>query len=275
MKNILFSLLSVILLSSCTKTTQNIVADRDIPVVQSFLSPGSIPEIILSKVIYYSEDENDTVKYIGDANIYFHAENETYLMSEVDSAEGVYRYIGDDLELQSLAHYSFSFMYNDEEVSSSTTIPSKPENYHSSVNAVYLPRITEDGGWGGMPNLTNVDLSWDDFNSEYYLISVQYLEDTYDPVNANIEYEDLEAASNFTSPPTQDSTYTIRSRQFQFFGSYNVILMRITPEYADLYESISQSTLEGITEPNSNILNGKGIFAAFNSDTLWVEVKPL
>ncbi|MDP2724492.1 MAG: hypothetical protein Q8O72_17205, partial [Bacteroidales bacterium] len=60
--------------------------------------------------------------------------------------------------------------------------------------------------------------------------------------------------------------------QFSFFGRYQIVLSHINPEYARLFETLSQSSLEGLTEPESNVINGKGIFTSYNSDTLWIDV---
>ena len=45
-------------------------------------------------------------------------------------------------------------------------------------------------------------------------------------------------------------------------------------EYAMLYESTSTRS-QSLTAPYSNIENGKGIFTAFNTDTLFFELKEL
>lgn len=246
----------------------------DIPVVQSFLLPGSTPEVILSKVIYFTDGESDTENSISSASVFLHSGNSSFLLSESEDIKGKYQYLGDDLLIEALETYGISFEYNNQEVTSSTAVPAKPTGFTSSDYSIYLTRITEDGGFGGMPNNSTIELNWDDPDNEYYLVSVQYLEDTYDPVNESIDYDDPESVANFTSLPVQNNTYSIKSRQFQFFGNYDVILMRITPEYASVYESLSQSSLDGLAEPETNITNGKGIFTAYHADTLQIKVIP-
>jgi len=275
MKKIIISTLAILFFSGCTKTTQDIDLASDIPVVQSFLLPGSTPEVSLSKVIYFINEESDTDNSISNAIVFLHSGSAKFLLSESEDSKGKYQYFGDDLLIEPLETYGISFEYNNEEVTSTTAVPAKPTGFKSSVYSIYLTRITADGGFGGMPNNSSIDLSWDDPDNEFHLVSVQYLEDTFDPVNELIEYDDPRSAANFTSLPVQNNTYSIRSRQFQFFGRYHIILMRITPEYASLYESLSQSSLDGLAEPESNIINGKGIFTAYHADTLQVKVIPL
>ena len=100
----------------------------------------------------------------------------------------------------------------------------------------------------------------------------QYLEDEYNPVNETIEIDNPEDLAHFTSTPIQDNMYSIKGRQFSYFGHYNLILFKITDEYAAIYESLNQSSLDDLSEPITNIVNGKGIFASFNSDTLLINV---
>ncbi len=87
-----------------------------------------------------------------------------------------------------------------------------------------------------------------------------------------IPIENPEELATFTTDPIQNNVYNMRSMQFRFFGTYRMVLFRITPAYAELFESLSQSSLEGLVEAESNIINGKGVFAAYHSDTLQIEV---
>ena len=121
-------------------------------------------------------------------------------------------------------------------------------------------------GPGG--NTEEIEITWTTTDNSYYLVKYEYLEDEYDPVNETIEIEDSEEFVSFTSPPLQDSIFTIRPMQFRYFGQYNLILFKITDDYASVYESINQSSLDDLTEPVTNIENARGIFTSFNSDTL-------
>ena len=60
-------------------------------------------------------------------------------------------------------------------------------------------------------------------------------------------------------------------RDLQQFGDHRVIVYRVNPEYAALYESASNSSLN-ISEPPTNINNGLGIFTGISSDTLFFKV---
>ncbi|RLD64456.1 MAG: hypothetical protein DRI95_10615 [Bacteroidetes bacterium] len=273
MKNIIISLFALIV-AGCTKTTQDLNPYLDIPVVQAFLSPGVIPEVSLTRVYYFSDEDADTLNYINNALVYLINDSLSFQLQESDDTNGIYFYDGQDLVIKPDDNYSIVFDYKNTEVSSTTEIPNKPEDYKLSDDVVSLPRILEGETYGGMPSVTEIEFTWTNNTNDYFLVNIQYLEDVYDPVNANIVIEDPATAANFTSSPIQDAYYSIRTRQFQYFGSYNAIIMSIPTEYAELYESLNQSSLDGLAETKTNVINGKGIFTSFNTDTLQIEVKP-
>jgi len=69
--------------------------------------------------------------------------------------------------------------------------------------------------------------------------------------------------------------YAIRAQRDSLqFGTYQIIVFRVNPEYAALYESSSNSTLS-LEEPPTNIVNGLGIFTGVSSDTLYLEVSEI
>ena len=89
-------------------------------------------------------------------------------------------------------------------------------------------------------------------------------------MNENIAQ--FEEQLQFISEPLISDFYAIRTqRELLQFGTYQIIVFRVNPEYAALYESSSNSTLS-LEEPPSNIVNGLGIFTGVSSDTLYLEV---
>ena len=76
----------------------------------------------------------------------------------------------------------------------------------------------------------------------------------------------------FITEPTDLDTYTIRGMTLTQYGTHRVILYKVNDEYAELYEFQEQDS-RYFNEPPSNVINGLGIFTAFNSDTIYFEVK--
>ena len=266
-------LIIFVFVAACTKTTQDIVTSIDIPIVESFLLPGDEILVRLTTAIPYSTDT--TLEYNEDLSgmvVYISTDSGTYILNEIYDSAGYYKDMSGELEIKENITYNLEFQYKEQLISSSTTTPLVPENFETSESTIELGRITESSGMGMPPDMTEIELTWDDFNNDYYLLYIQYMEDEYDTVNTLFEIDDAYEMANFSSEPIQNNNYILRSRQFQFFGEYQIVLCRITEEYAQLYETLSQSSLEGLAEPPTNIINGKGIFTGFNSDTLTINV---
>ena len=274
MKRYFYIIISILVITTaCTKTTQDIDSSIDIAVVESFLSPGHEAIVRLTTPTPYTTDTTlVVVKEISDLELYINSDSTYYLLSEIEDSAGYYRNLSGELNIENGMTYGLEFSYQNQQINSLTYIPTKPENFITSVSSIEVERITEEGGMGGMPNMTEIQLSWDDDNNDFYLIYIQYTEDEYDTINTIIEIDDAEEMSNFSSEPMQDNEYTIRSFQFMFFGEYRIVLSRITEDYAQLYEALNQSSLDGLIEPPTNITNGKGIFTAYDSDTLYINV---
>lgn len=263
----------LILTFSCTKTTEDMSLSNDVPVVSSFISPNSTPLVQISKLILFENDISDTTGDIDGLEVYISDYEATYQMSPVDGKPGQYHYADSVLQIEEGEDYYLEFMYKDIPVSSQTKVPYKPENFEVSTTLIELDRIMEgEGGGGPGLNTNTLDLNWNNPDNGFYLVRYEYLESTYDPVNANFVLDNPEEVANVSSTPIQDSMYSIRETQFRYFGQYHLILYKITDEYAAVYESLNQSSLEDLSEPITNITNGKGIFASFNSDTLLVNV---
>ena len=227
----------------------------------------------LTTALPYTTDT--TIEYneaLSGMAVYISSDSGTYILNEIYDSAGYYKDMSGELEIKENTTYNLEFQYKEQLISSSTTTPLVPENFETSESTIELERITESSGMGMPPDMTEIELTWDDFNNDYYLLYIQYMEDEYDTVNTLFEIDDAYEMANFSSEPIQNNNYILRSRQFQFFGEYQIVLCRITEEYAQLYETLSQSSLEGLAEPPTNIINGKGIFTGFNSDTLTINV---
>ncbi|MBK6828196.1 MAG: hypothetical protein IPG86_15690 [Chitinophagaceae bacterium] len=77
----------------------------------------------------------------------------------------------------------------------------------------------------------------------------------------------------FRTEPSQTTTQDLSFQQFTYYGNYRVVLYRIWPEYAALYEDNGANSTN-LAEPPTNVVNGRGIFTGINTaDTLYVRVQ--
>lgn len=96
------------------------------------------------------------------------------------------------------------------------------------------------------------------------------METVIDPIS----YLTTDTVTQTLSAPSVSDVYNIQSKKIRYYGRYRVVLYKVNEEYANLYESTSTSS-QSLTNPYTNIENGKGIFTAFNTDTLFFELREL
>lgn len=257
---------------SCTKedATNNDVTD--VAVVQSYIEPNNPIRVKLTKMLPFVEGGNTGVQTIDDAQVFIEHNGTSFLLSPIANKHGQYECLDNNLQIIASETYKLSFDYNDYTVMAITSIPTKPENTSLSTSVYYIdPNATGPGSSAPDPMLVN----WSNPDNEYHLVVVEYLESTYSPINANLDPALYDQFRKVSTDPINDNSTNLTTRQhLLFFGNYRIIIYKINEEYVNLYENISQSTLN-MTEPTTNVENGVGIFSGMNSDTLFLKVKSL
>jgi len=159
---------------------------------------------------------------------------------------------------------------DDEIISAETYIP---ESNAASISTSQVGLTKIQAGippTGGIVIPDPVEVSWNNEDGDYYYVLIKNIETDPEYVNENIAQ--FEGQLQFITDPQISSIYVIRAqRDLMQFGTYQIIVFRVNPEYAALYESTGASTLS-LEEPPTNIVNGLGIFTGVSSDTLYLEV---
>ena len=271
MKNIAIStivILGFLLIFSSCEQDNNIEVETDIPVVEAFLIPGEpINHVKLTKLIPFLNDgSSSSAEPINDADISIVVRDETFKLQEDISGRGLYFFEDTSVHIVENEEYYIEFLYNNKIISAKTIAPEKPENFIISQNIIYIERIVE----GSYPNFDNAtyEISWDNLDGSNYYLSIDLMETVIDPVN----YRFTDTITQTLNTPTITDIYNINSSSLRYYGNYRVVVYKVNEEYANLYESSSTSS-QSLTDPYSNIENGKGIFTAFNTDTLFFEVR--
>jgi hypothetical protein len=258
-KYFLFSALIIILaFIACTKENDTVSHAR--AVVEAYLTPGKTLYVHITSEILLSS--SDTVSGLDNLILTVSSEGVEYPLQSMSDG-----YYCSDSTLHILEGYTYSlsFEYNGELVTSSTIIPSKPVNFTESATSIVVEQF--DPSSGSMPSFPDpVELNWDNPGHDYYIIVVENIES--DPVPTDTANDNR---PSFRTEPTQSNTYKIQAMQFKYYGSHNIILYKLNPEYAALYNDNGSNSLN-LTSPESNINNGWGIFTGINADTLQIEV---
>ena len=265
-------LLSLLLLLACEEESISTI-DTKTPVVTSYLYAGQpLDSLRVSLSFSYARADTNLIT-LDDLDITILAEGQNFPL--FNSGNGYYNH--PELIVENGKNYELSFTYEGETISSSTFVPEKREATISSTS-IELEKITNNGGFPGGGGFTDVDpieITWTNSENDYYYVLIENIEEDPEYVNdflAELEENFGRRFSLITEPQITDFHNIDTRRGITQFGTHRVIVFRVTPEYAALYETSGTSS-QSITEPPSNIENGLGIFTGVSSDTLFFEVK--
>lgn len=220
---------------------------------------------------------------INDAVITLYKNNAAYaLVSASDS--GTYYYPADDLVIETGDVFSIEATVGDKTVTGTTIVPNSPEGVVMSLESIELPEIdlTSGMGMGAMRELMDamrtveLEVFWDNPDGELHFVVVENAEEDQESIfpDAGGMFGRAGGRGAFRriSSPTRESSYQINFSEISYWGQYVVKVYRVNQEYADLYENLAQDSRD-LNEPPTNIKNGLGIFSAFNSKSVYFEVK--
>lgn len=265
LKKIFPSLLTVLILTgSCNKDDSQ--AFTDSPIVEAYLTPGNYLKVKVSRQVPFLSDVTYSNDDIDKLQITVNYNDSQHLLTAIDSGW----YIDSSVMVKESDAFDLSFTFNSKEVSAFTYIPTKPVNLTQSAVKVYVPRMDSASGPPTGTMSDPVELNWKNVDESYYLLVVENIENTLDPI---FDFEEDDRPGNrFRKSPTNSAFESIRPMEFQYYGTHRVILYHVLPDYAALYDQNSSSSIN-LTNPTTSISNGYGIFTGMSSDTLYIEVK--
>lgn len=258
-------LMALALITSCKK--EEVSEFTDSPIIESYLKPGDYLNVKISRQIPFSSGVAYSSDDIDNLNIQVEYNNVMHTLAPLGGG----KYIDSSIVITQGDNYNLSFQFNSKNVTAYTYVPLKPENDTQSVTEIYIERMDSASGppSGTMPD--PVKITWSNSDNSYYLILVENIETTLDPIR---DFGDNAPPSNiFRKSPTNASSEEIRPMEFQYYGTHRIVIYHVLPDYAALYDQNSTSS-QNLTNPSTSIANGYGIFTGLNSDTLWLEVKP-
>lgn len=239
----------------------------DWPIIEAYLNPGNPFLVRVTRQVPFSED------------VEYSADNIDSLVMEITCNDSLYvpdpqgdgYYCDSSLLVTEGSNYTLSFIFNGKTVTAYTYVPVKPSNFEQSETSISIERMDSSSsppsGGGIMPD--PVSLTWDNEDLSYYLLVVENIEDSLDPIR---DFGDEEPPENiFRKSPNTSTSEELRPNDFQYYGTHRIILFHVLADYAALYEQ-SSNTSQDLTNPSTSIGNGYGIFTGMNSDTLWIEV---
>jgi len=254
---IFFLFINAILIVSCNQESIE-QAETKTTIVEGYLSAGNpVDSLRVTQSYSYGQMEEEIIT-LNDLIITLADDNNQFELRSIGN--GYYQ--NTDLIIDAGKFYQLEFERDGEIISAETSI-SRTQVGLKKIEAGVFPT-------GGITIPDPVEVSWNNTNGDYYYVLIKNIETNPEYVNENIA--EFEGQLQFITEPLISDFYAIRTqRELLQFGTYQIIVFRVNPEYAALYESSGSSTLS-LEEPPSNIVNGLGIFTGVSSDTLYLEV---
>lgn len=256
--------------TSCEQETITTL-QTETPVVEAYIIAGqTVDSIRVTQSINYSGQ--DTLLPLDDLAITL--SDDTHSVDLTPIGNGYYQH--PDLIIQANTSYALAFPLNDMTVVATTFVPAQRavEISHTEISMEQI----DEFGFGANQEVDPIEISWENPEGDYYYVVVENIDENPEYINLILQ-EVIEAQGGelprfgFITEPQITNQYPINTRQeIQQFGLHRVIVFRVNPEYAALYESASNSSLS-LSEPPSNVENGLGIFTGVSADTVYFEVK--
>lgn len=262
---LIFGIVLILTLNSC-ETEEEQLAFNDIPVVESYLILTKPVSVKIARKTPYDYNVALSDENLDLLQVKILYDDQIRLIPSVGNGE----YKDVTFIPQEGVKYKLEFEFNNQTVSSSTEILSKPVNFKQSVTQINMQGIdfsTRPPTRPAMPD--PVKLTWTNDDNSYYMVVIENMESAPTAIN---DYGDREPPGRFfRNAPTQTNQYEIQSMHFQYYGRHRLILYHLNADYAALYNDTGNSS-QNLTNPTTNIENGLGIFTGINADTLLVNV---
>lgn len=267
------AILSLILLSAYGCRNNPVMPEERNLVLQAYLysgQPVTDITVMMSRPISSSDTSNELV---SEARVTLHKNGVTYQLTPSSSSPGKYAYIGSNLQVQSGDQYTIEVAYNGITASAETKVPPKPVGLSTNITTITFTKETVSTPFGGtMDRVTTSDsliVSWSNPTGAAYYVAME----SVDPNRQSIRSDTFPSFANrrFVTEPTTDDHYRAFEQDINYTGRHKITLYRVNQEYVDLYKSREQDS-RSLNEPLTNVKNGLGIFTAFASDSLFINV---
>jgi len=260
-------LLATTFFTACEQES-NAELTTETPVVEAYLFAGSpVDSIKVSQSNSYASGDT-VISTLDDLQLSLSDGTNVYALEPIGN--GIYQNL--DVRVEERKNYTLAFDFQNETVTAETYVPMKNE-VSISETEISMEKIEQ----GSFPNLSDIpdpiELSWSNSEGDYYYVLVENLEENPEATNELFASDEFQNRNfSFISEPEVTDFYAINPRrEIRQFGRHRIIVYRVNPEYALLYES-SGTTSTTIAQPPSNVVNGLGIFTGVSSDTVFLRV---
>jgi hypothetical protein len=227
-------------------------------VIQGYLYEGEpVTQIRITETLPIG-DTSSSIPPINDAVVTLMKGDTIFELSPTQGDSGYYHYEGNDLVISESDLFTLKVAYFGIEAYGSTSVPPAPKNSVLTDTVLYLPK-TMDFEFDSTRH--EIKVSWDIDTNAMYFVYIENVEE--DPVQVNSRIPPRGLPGRMVEMPMNQNFYPILFEDITHYGLHRIRIYRINKEYVDLYISRNQNTRE-LNEPLTNIVNGLGVFSAFN-----------
>jgi len=244
-------------------------------VVEAYLFAGEpIRDVTIKTLVPLSEPEGKS-EIIEVANVVLKKEGATFTLS-YNAGTKRYIYTGSDLQITPEDVLDIEIDVNGRIATANTIVPTVPVGIQISKTEMVIPKINSAADFITGNPLADAELTvnWSNPSGELHYAVVEFRSFLLKPILPGdvqkVVDGILEDFAIITVPST-DTVLTVSGALLPSYGPYMVKIYKVNQEYADLYDSETQDSRD-LNDPPSNIINARGIFSAFASDSISFEV---
>lgn len=254
----------------CTDESTALVPEEELLAVWAYVyADETLDDIKLTSTISL-DSELEEAPLVSGASVTVSTDSATYNCIEDSSNLGFYLYPGEDFVISTGDIIYLDIVTDNEQVSASTIVPPKPVNVSISISSMTLPDFSDrESMHEWRENAEDVEVSWEAEANAWYYVVLECIEDN--PVEIDTWNMGQRPAQYRIFPPVQDNHYRVRFPLFEYLGMHRLTVYRVNEEYVDLYEYREQDSRD-LQEPITNIDGGLGVFSAFNSASVTLDV---
>ena len=267
-RKLLILFIGIISVNGCTNESPLISEEESIVVWAYIYTSEPVNSIRLTTTISLDSEESDPPS-INDAFVTLIKDGKRYECVPSPGDSGYYHYDGIDLTIETFDEFAIEIEYLGKTVTAKTIVPESPVGVQISSTTFVIPDFSDRSSlfaWRQSEN-REIIVTWENSDDDFYYVTLVNTES--DPVA--IESFFNARVREFVFPPINDDTYRIRLPMVTHLGKHKITVYKVNQEYVDLYESRNQDSRD-LNEPLTNIVNGLGVFTAFNSDSSFITI---
>jgi len=262
----------IYLFSSCTTVPEVELGNY---VVEAYLFSGEpVREVTLKTLVPLSDPEGDS-EIISTGLITIRNNGKAYQLA-FNPSTSKYNYPGTDLDIMPEDVLELEVDVNGRIATALTTVPTPPTGIRISKTQMVIPTINSAADFISGNPLEDAEIlvNWENPDQELMYAVIEFRSTLLRPILPSDVQEVVDGILEdfaIITVPSTDTTLTVLGVLLPSYGPYIVKVYKVNQEYADLYGSETQDS-RALNDPPSNIINARGIFSAFASDSIAFEV---